>query len=270
MIIREVFSRWEYVTHGFAGMPVEACHSRHLFADDTAFYLCLFFLGAGAVADPQPSALADRPRLGRHPRQRDRRPVDGASVSPSTESIAFAYSGGLMGPGGRAVRPQDRLSRSRHLTILLSIQFLLLVIVGGPGLAARHIGVRRKSSSPCCRPSSPSCAIRSPASMADAAQSTGIGAIGVLGEGGWQLPREARRRAGIFGPILVLVIPARAARHLRPLDQDPRLLLDLPHVQARRLPGASEPTCGRTPAMKLLPGGRAVDQLPAASRRSTA
>ena len=41
------------------------------------YFLCLVFLVAGAVADAQPAALADRPRLGRHPRQRDRRAVHG-------------------------------------------------------------------------------------------------------------------------------------------------------------------------------------------------
>ena len=48
------------------------------FGDDVAFYfLCLAFLAGGLWLTAQPAALADGPGVGRDPRQRDRRAVDG-------------------------------------------------------------------------------------------------------------------------------------------------------------------------------------------------
>ena len=79
VIIQEVFSRWESVTHGFAGMKVDKPVIFGVeFARRALVLLPLPVLpGGGAVADAQPAALAHRPRLDRHPRQRDRRAVDG-------------------------------------------------------------------------------------------------------------------------------------------------------------------------------------------------
>jgi len=78
VIIQEVFSRWESVTHGFAGMrwpspSSSACPSR---TTGRLYYLCLFFLVL-ALWLTRNSCARHRPRLDRHPRQRDRRPVDG-------------------------------------------------------------------------------------------------------------------------------------------------------------------------------------------------
>ena len=143
VIIQEVFSRWESVTHGFAGMPVAkpvifgvAVRRRPV------VLLPLPVLpGAGAVADAQPAALADRPRLDRHPRQRDRRPVDGRQPG-DLQVDGLRLLGGADGAGGRAVRPQDRLPGARHLHHPAVDPVPAAGDRGRAGLAARR-GVRR-------------------------------------------------------------------------------------------------------------------------------
>src|SRR5476649_2278055 len=50
-----------------------------------------------------------------------------------------------------------------------------------------------------------------------------------------QFPQETRRRGRYLRPDPGAGDPARAARHVRALGEDPDLLLDLPHVQARLL-----------------------------------
>ncbi|MBV8408305.1 MAG: branched-chain amino acid ABC transporter permease, partial [Alphaproteobacteria bacterium] len=89
-------------------------------------------------------------------------------------------------------------------TILLSIQFLLLVIVGGLGsLHGAVFGAIFVALLP------PLIAILRdsiPDSMADAARATGIGAIGVVGEAIGNFLKKPGVEAGIFGLILVLVI----------------------------------------------------------------
>ena len=102
--------------------------------------------GAGAVADAQPAALADRPRLDRHPRQRDRRPVDGRQPG-DLQVDGLRLLGGADGAGGRAVRPQDRLSGARHLHHPAVDPVPAAGDRGRAGLAARR-GVRRHLRGP--------------------------------------------------------------------------------------------------------------------------
>ena len=89
-------------------------------------------------------------------------------------------------------------------TILLSIQFLLLVIVGGLGsLHGAVFGAIFVALLP------PVIAILRdsiPDSMAEAASSTGIAAIGIVGELIGNFLKKPGVEAGIFGLILVLVI----------------------------------------------------------------
>src|SRR5436305_455385 len=86
-------------------------------------------------------ALADRARLDRHPRQRDRRPVDGRQPG-DLQVDGFRLFGGADGPGGRAVRPQDRLPRARHLLDPAVDPVPAAGDRGRAGVAARR-GVRR-------------------------------------------------------------------------------------------------------------------------------
>ena len=62
VIIQEVFTRWESVTHGFAGMPVDKPTIFGVtFDDDRSFYyLCLFFLvGRNALGPYRRSESTD-------------------------------------------------------------------------------------------------------------------------------------------------------------------------------------------------------------------
>ena len=70
--------------------------------------------GRRPVAHPQPAALADRSGLGGHPRQRDRRAVDGRQPG-LVQDHGLRLLGRPDGRGRRALRPQDRLPGARHL-----------------------------------------------------------------------------------------------------------------------------------------------------------
>ena len=239
VIIQEVFSRWESVTHGFAGMPVAKPVIFGVpFEDDRSFYyLCLFFLVL---------ALWLTRNLLRSPTGRAWIAIRDSEIAAQSmgvnlaiyKSMAFAYSAALMGLAGALFAHKIAYLAPDIFTILLSIQFLLLVIVGGLGsLHGAVFGAIFVALLP------PVIAILRdsiPDSMAEAASSTGIAAIGVVGRADRQLPQEARRRGRHLRPHPGAGDPARAARHLRALAQDQALLLDLPDVQERHLQAAEE------------------------------
>ncbi|HEX7200618.1 MAG TPA: branched-chain amino acid ABC transporter permease, partial [Dongiaceae bacterium] len=133
-IIQEVFTRWESVTHGFAGMKVDKPVIFGVaFADDRSFYyLCLVFLVL---------ALWLTRNLLRSPTGRAWIAIRDSEIAAQSmgvnlaiyKSIAFAYSAGLMGLAGALFAHKIAYLAPDIFTILLSIQFLLLVIVGGLG-----------------------------------------------------------------------------------------------------------------------------------------
>src|SRR5216684_6933859 len=134
VIIQEVFSRWESVTHGFAGMPVAKPTILVVpFEDDRSFYyLCLFFLVL---------ALWLTRNLLRSPTGRAWIAIRDSEIAAQSmgvnlaiyKSMAFAYSAALMGLAGALFAHKIAYLAPDIFTILLSIQFLLLVIVGGLG-----------------------------------------------------------------------------------------------------------------------------------------
>jgi len=205
VIIQEVFSRWESVTHGFAGMPVEKPTILGFAFDDerSFYYLCLFFLVL---------TLWLTRNLLRAPTGRAWIAIRDSEIAAQSmgvnlaiyKSMAFAYSAALMGLAGALFAHKIAYLAPDIFTILLSIQFLLLVIVGGLGsLHGAIFGAIFVALLP------PLIAILRdsiPASMADAAQSTGIGALGVLGDAIGNFLKKPGVEAGIFGLILVLVI----------------------------------------------------------------
>jgi branched-chain amino acid transport system permease protein len=205
VIIQEVFSRWESVTHGFAGMPVEKPTILGVSFDDerSFYYLCLFFLAL---------TLWLTRNLLRAPTGRAWIAIRDSEIAAQSmgvnlaiyKSMAFAYSAALMGLAGALFAHKIAYLAPDIFTILLSIQFLLLVIVGGLGsLHGAIFGAIFVALLP------PLIAILRdsiPASMADAAQSTGIGVLGVLGEAIGNFLKKPGVEAGIFGLILVLVI----------------------------------------------------------------
>ena len=134
LIIQEVFTRWDHVTHGLKGRPVDKPVIFGVsFASDIAFYfLCVAVLIAGlwltanvlraptgrawvAIRDSEIAAQSMGVHLARY------------------KTLAFAYSAALMGAAGALFAHKIGFMAPDIFTVLLSIQFLLMVVVGGLG-----------------------------------------------------------------------------------------------------------------------------------------
>ena len=205
VIIQEVFSRWESVTHGFAGMKVDKPVIFGVeFATDRSFYfLCLLFLVL---------TLWLTRNLLRSPTGRAWIAIRDSEIAAQSmgvnlaiyKSMAFAYSAALMGLAGALFAHKIAYLAPDIFTILLSIQFLLLVIVGGLGsLHGAVFGAIFVALLP------PLIAILRdsiPNTMADFAAATGIGPVGSVGAAIGAFLSKPGVEAGIFGLILVLVI----------------------------------------------------------------
>jgi len=205
VIIQEVFTRWESVTHGFAGMKVDKPVIFGVgFEDDRSFYyLCLFFLVV---------VLWLTRNLLRAPTGRAWIAIRDSEIAAQSmgvnlaiyKSMAFAYSAGLMGLAGALFAHKISYLAPDIFSILLSIQFLLLVIVGGLGsLHGAVFGAIFVALLP------PAIAILRdsiPSSMADFAAATHVAVVGQLGAAIGAFLAKPGVEAGIFGLILVLVI----------------------------------------------------------------
>ena len=205
VIIQEVFSRWESVTHGFAGMKVDKPVIFGVeFATDRSFYfLCLLFLVL---------TLWLTRNLLRSPTGRAWIAIRDSEIAAQSmgvnlaiyKSMAFAYSAGIMGLAGALFAHKIAFLAPDIFNILLSIQFLLLVIVGGLGsLHGAVFGAIFVALLP------PLIAILRdsiPDSMAAFAASTGLTPIGSIGAAVGGFLAKPGVEAGIFGLILVLVI----------------------------------------------------------------
>ena len=205
VIIQEVFSRWESVTHGFAGMKVDrpVIFGVEFAGDQSFYYLCLFFLAI---------VLWLTRNLLRSPTGRAWIAIRDSEIAAQSmgvnlaiyKSMAFAYSAGLMGLAGALFAHKIGYLAPDIFSILLSIQFLLLVIVGGLGsLHGAVFGAIFVALLP------PLIAILRdsiPASMHDAADATSIKLLAILGDGVGNFLKKPGVEAGIFGLILVLVI----------------------------------------------------------------
>jgi len=205
VIIQEVFTRWESVTHGFAGMKVDKPVIFGVsFDDDRSFYyLCLFFLIV---------VLWLTRNLLRAPTGRAWIAIRDSEIAAQSmgvnlaiyKSMAFAYSAGLMGLAGALFAHKISYLAPDIFSILLSIQFLLLVIVGGLGsLHGAVFGAIFVALLP------PAIAILRdsiPSSMADFAAATHVAVVGQIGAAIGAFLAKPGVEAGIFGLILVLVI----------------------------------------------------------------
>jgi branched-chain amino acid transport system permease protein len=205
VIIQEVFSRWESVTHGLSGLAVEKARIFGIsFASDTAFYyLCLLFLVV---------ALWLTRNLLRAPTGRAWMAIRDSEIAAQSmgvnlaiyKSMAFAYSAGLMGLAGVLFAHKIAFLAPDIFTILLSIQVLLLVIVGGLGsLHGAVLGAIFVALVP------PVIAILRdsiPASFHDLSAASGITPLAWLGDAIGNFLKKPGVEAGIFGLILVLVI----------------------------------------------------------------
>lgn len=134
LIIQEVLTRWEKVTGGLKGKAVEKPVIFGVsFGHDTAFYfLCLAFLAGG---------LWLTSNLLRSPTGRAWVAIRDSEIAAQSmgvnlavyKTVAFAYSAGLMGVAGALFAHKIGFLAPDIFTVLLSIQFLLMVVVGGLG-----------------------------------------------------------------------------------------------------------------------------------------
>jgi branched-chain amino acid transport system permease protein len=134
LIIQEVLTRWERVTHGLKGRAVDKPVIFGIsLAHDAAFYfLCLAVLAGGlwltanllraptgrawvAIRDSEIAAQSMGVNLARY------------------KTLAFAYSAALMGVAGALFAHKIGFLAPDIFSVLLSIQFLLMVVVGGLG-----------------------------------------------------------------------------------------------------------------------------------------
>jgi branched-chain amino acid transport system permease protein len=120
------------------------------------------------------------------------------------KSMAFAYSAGLMGLGGALFAHKIGFLAPDIFTLLLSIQLLLLVIVGG--LGSLHGAVFGAFFIALLPPIIAILRDSIPATFHDVAKGTGIALVGGLGDAIGNFLKKPGVEAGIFGLILVLVI----------------------------------------------------------------
>jgi branched-chain amino acid transport system permease protein len=134
LIIQEVLTRWERVTHGLKGRPVDKPVIFGVsFAHDAAFYfLCLAALIGG---------LWLTSNLLRAPTGRAWVAIRDSEIAAQSmgvnraryKTLAFAYSAALMGVAGALFAHKVGFLAPDIFSVLLSIQFLLMVVVGGLG-----------------------------------------------------------------------------------------------------------------------------------------
>ena len=134
LIIQEVFTQWDTVTGGLKGKAVDKPIVFGVsFAKDWTFYfLCLAFLMLG---------LWLTSNLLRSPTGRAWVSIRDSEIAAQSmgvnlaayKTIAFAYSAGLMGVAGALFAHKIGFLAPDIFSVLLSIQFLLMVVVGGLG-----------------------------------------------------------------------------------------------------------------------------------------
>ena len=134
LIIQEAFTQWESVTGGLKGKAVDkAVVFGVSFADPTAFYfLCLAVLLGG---------LWITRNVLRSPTGRAWVAIRDSEIAAQSmgvnlalyKTMAFAYSAMLMGVAGALFAHQIGYLAQDSFSVLLSIQFLLMVVVGGLG-----------------------------------------------------------------------------------------------------------------------------------------
>jgi branched-chain amino acid transport system permease protein len=133
LIIQEVLTRWERVTGGLKGKPVDRPVIFGVTFHDTAFYfLCLAFLIGG---------LWLTANVLRAPTGRAWVAIRDSEIAAQSMGVhlavyktrAFAYSAALMGIAGGLFAHKIGFLAPDVFSVLLSIQLLLMVVVGGLG-----------------------------------------------------------------------------------------------------------------------------------------
>jgi branched-chain amino acid transport system permease protein len=134
LIIQEVFARWDRVTGGLKGKAVDKPAIFGVsFATDQAFY----FLSLAVII----GALWLTANLLRTPTGRAWVAIRDSEIAAQSmgvslaayKTLAFAYSAALMGVAGALFAHKIGFLAPDIFSVLLSIQFLLMVVVGGLG-----------------------------------------------------------------------------------------------------------------------------------------
>lgn len=134
LIIQEVLTRWDSVTGGLKGKAVaKAVIFGVSFGGSAAFYfLCLAFLLGGLwLTQNLLSAPTGRAWVAIRDSEIAAQSM-GVNLA-AYKTIAFAYSAAVMGVGGALFAHKVGYLAPDIFTVLLSIQFLLMVVVGGLG-----------------------------------------------------------------------------------------------------------------------------------------
>jgi branched-chain amino acid transport system permease protein len=134
LIIQEVFNHWDSVTGGLRGKAVEkpVIFGVPLRGDAEFYFLCLAFLAAG---------LWITRNVLRAPTGRAWVAIRDSEIAAQSmginlavyKTMAFAYSAAMMGLAGALFAHKIGFLAPDIFTVLLSIQFLLMVVVGGLG-----------------------------------------------------------------------------------------------------------------------------------------
>src|SRR5436309_11637599 len=134
LIIQEILTRWERVTGGLKGKPVDkpVIFGVNLGGDVAFYFLSLAFLIGG---------LWFTGNLLRAPTGRAWVAIRDSEIAAQSmgvnlavyKTIAFAYSAALMGIAGALFAHKTGFLAPETFSVLLSIQFLLMVVVGGLG-----------------------------------------------------------------------------------------------------------------------------------------
>jgi branched-chain amino acid transport system permease protein len=134
LIIQEVFARWEHVTGGLRGRAVDkpVVFGVPLGGDVAFYFLCLAVLASG---------LWLTANLLRSPTGRAWVAIRDSEIAAQSmgvnlalyKTMAFAYSAALMGVAGALFAHKIGFLAPDIFSVLLSIQLLLMVVVGGLG-----------------------------------------------------------------------------------------------------------------------------------------
>jgi branched-chain amino acid transport system permease protein len=134
LIIQEVFARWEHVTGGLKGRAVDkpVVFGVAVGSDVAFYFLCLAVFVGG---------LWLTANLLRSPTGRAWVAIRDSEIAAQSmgvnlavyKTMAFAYSAGLMGVAGALFAHKVGFLAPDIFSVLLSIQLLLMVVVGGLG-----------------------------------------------------------------------------------------------------------------------------------------
>jgi branched-chain amino acid transport system permease protein len=205
IIIQEVITRWEAVTNGLKGKAVDKPVIFGVsFGSDVAFY----FLGLAVVA----GGLWLTANLLRSPTGRAWVAIRDSEIAAQSmgvnlavyKTIAFAYSAGLMGLAGALFAHKIGFLAPDIFTVLLSIQFLLMVVVGGIGsLHGAFFGAVFVAMLPVLISEARDAV---PVAASQIASVFGKGAADAVYVGLDRFVKQPGLEPGIFGLILVLFI----------------------------------------------------------------